>query len=756
MTKKTQPILALSIFLLFINILFISFFFGSSLYINNRTIRALPSTSNINRYEWNKIWGGSDYDCGRGIALDGSGNAFITGSTSSFGEGYSDVFLLKYDSSGTLQWNKTWGGPNDDYGHGIALDGSGNAFITGSTESYEDGNDDAFLLKYDASGNLLWNKTWGGSNYDYGHGIALDGSGNAFITGSTHSYGAGYYDAFLLKYDTSGNLLWYKTWGGSNDDIGKGIALDGSGNAFITGSTRSYGAGDNDAFLLKYDTSGNLLWNKTWGGSFYDEDIGYGIALDGSGNAFITGYTRSYGAGDNDAFLLKYDTSGNLLWYKTWGGSGSDYGEGISLDASGNAFITGDTRSYGAGNYDVFFLKYDSSGNLLWYKTWGGSDNDRGYGIAVDSSGNAFITGYTDSYGEGYSDAFLLKYGFDTDDDGLSDLDEVNIYFTDPNNADTDGDGQNDGDEIALGFDPNNPLSNSFITVLTIIISIVIIISSLIFSYIRIKSYLKKKKIEEINAIIKDGDDLITKSNLDKAIESYQKAYSEAVNILTSRKNNEEFQTIRVKLDETLTLRIDQILEEVIKLQNEGECIRSIENVNLALNLTKKIKEKSLEKQFNSKIINILDRIYAEIIEGKIEEALKLRKINNFNESINLFKNALSEINKISDKELKDQFQSILKGHLNTTRINKTKSVIFDLGQNYTRLEVSDIIEKCGEEEGLIISAIQDMIKNREISAEYFKSSKAIAFKQQVDIEEIDKLMKSFDEWEKEGKGKKN
>jgi len=209
----------------------------------------------------------------------------------------------------TLEWNKTWGGLANDNGYGIAADSSGNLFITGDTNSYGAANQDAFLLKYDSSGNLEWNKTWGGSNGDHGLGIAVDASGNVFITGYTSSYGAGNQDAFLLKYDSSGNLEWNKTWGGSLGDFGRGVAVDSSGNIFITGDTNRGTAGP-DVFLLKYDSSGNFQWEKTWGG--FATDIGRGVAVDGSGNVFITGHNNQGGnpGSGADVFLFKYDSSG--------------------------------------------------------------------------------------------------------------------------------------------------------------------------------------------------------------------------------------------------------------------------------------------------------------------------------------------------------------------------------------------------------------------------------------------------------------
>ncbi|KKN55784.1 hypothetical protein LCGC14_0578910 [marine sediment metagenome] len=478
-------------------ITFFTIFIGFSIESQKSTIPSSQSSINLNRFEWNKTWGGSSNEEASGIALDSSGNVFITGTIGIHGgEDDDNVFLLKYDSAGNLLWNRTWGQSDYDYGYGIAidstgnvfvtgralskifirkydssgnllwaktwgaawapkiaLDASGNAFITGSTDSYGAGSSDAFILKLDSSGNQLWVKIWGGSERDLGIEISLDYLGNAFILGRTLSYGAGSEDVFLLKYNSTGNLLWDRTWGGSSHDYANDITLDASGNAFITGTTWSYGTGPTDAFLLKFDSSGNLQWDKTWGGS--GGESGWEIAIDDSGYVYIAGETSSYGAGYEDAFLLKYDSSGNLQWDKTWGGSANDYGRGIALDAIGNIYLTGMTSSYGVGYSDLFFGKYDSSGNKLFEKTWGGYGYDYLKGIAIDSSGNTFITGDTYNYGEeGDIDIFLLKHELDTDNDGLSDNNENFTYFTDSNNSDTDGDGLSDGWEVNYGLNP--------------------------------------------------------------------------------------------------------------------------------------------------------------------------------------------------------------------------------------------------------------------------------------------------------------
>ena len=303
----------------------------------------------------------------------------------------------------------TWGGSGWDHGRGIVLDDSGNIYIIGNTDSFGAGDYDAFIAKYDSAGNSLLNITWGGSSWDYGSGIALDDSGNIYITGTTNSFGAGDKDAFIAKYDSAGNSLLNITWGGGDTDSGGDIVLDDSGNIYITGTTNSFGAGDKDAFIAKYDSAGNSLLNITWDGSGWDH--GKHIALDASGNIYITGDTNSFGAGDYDAFIAKYDSAGNSLLNITWDeGGNSENGNGIVLDDSGNIYIVGNTINHLLGNLDPFIAKYDSAGNSLFNITWGGSGLDYGWGIALDDVGNIYITGDAEGIGANYYDAFIAKY----------------------------------------------------------------------------------------------------------------------------------------------------------------------------------------------------------------------------------------------------------------------------------------------------------------------------------------------------------
>jgi hypothetical protein len=416
------------------------------------------------------------------------------GAVDTTNNGGSDVFVSKFNASGSaLVYSTYLGGSNTDWGSGIAIDTTGNVYITGYTQSstnfpttasafdttYNGGYYDSFVTKINASGTALIYSTYlGGSDRDQGEGIAVDQSGNTYIMGGTWSSdfptiaGAvdtvinGGDDVFASKLNSSGSALVYSTYlGGSGSDYGDGIALDTAGNAYITGYTESAnfpttaGAYDttfngDDVFVSKLNTSGSMLVYSTYlGGS--DFDWGCGIVVDTVGNAYITGYTRSSdfptttGAFDNtfngefnadwDGFVSKLNASGTALVYSTYlGGSGEDFGWGITLDIAGNAYITGETYSsnfpttasafdqiFDGGFDDGFVSKLNASGSSLVYSTYlGGSGGEYGSGIAVDNAGNAYITGYTqssdfptsagayDTTFNGGRDVFVSKFSF--------------------------------------------------------------------------------------------------------------------------------------------------------------------------------------------------------------------------------------------------------------------------------------------------------------------------------------------------------
>ena len=360
----------------------------------------------------------------------------------------------------TLDYSTFLGGPGADEGDGIAVDGGGCAYVTGFTVSSEfptlnaydasyNGNMDIFVTKFSAAGNSLVYSTFlGGSGDERSYGIAVDGDGCAYVTGYTQSadfptqnaYDASYNgsdfyrDGFVTKFSAEGNALVYSTFlGGTDNDGGYGLAVDGSGCAYVVGYTFSFdfptqnaydasynGNGAADVFVTKFSEVGNSLVYSTFLGGSVGE-TGQGIDIDGSGCAYVTGTTLSYNfptrnpyhaalGGFMDAFVTKFSAAGNLLVYSTFlGGSGYDYGLGIAVDSFGRAYVTGYTESsdfptqnafdadYG-GSDDAYVTELAAEGNALVYSTFlGGSDWDYGTGIAVDASGCAYVAGYTRS-----------------------------------------------------------------------------------------------------------------------------------------------------------------------------------------------------------------------------------------------------------------------------------------------------------------------------------------------------------------------
>ncbi|HDZ16777.1 MAG TPA: hypothetical protein ENH75_00710 [archaeon] len=381
---------------------------------NKNIVRFLPISNSV-VIKWDNTWGGPVDDVGCGVVVDSSDNVYLAGETDSFGAGNKDLVLVKYDSSGSQQWYRTWGGSDNEYIGGVAMDSSNNVYLAGYTSGA--GKKDMVLVKYDSFGTQLWNRTRDGSSNEEGLGVAVDSSDNVYLVGWIHVSGLYNYNMALVKYNSSGAQLWSRTWGGSSYDWGRGVAVDSSDYVYITGDTESFGEGNLDMVLVKYNSSGAQLWNRTWGGSVHE--YGRGVAVDSSDNVYITGGTDSFGVRERDMVLVKYDSSGAQQWYRTWDGSIDSYRNKyydeawhVAVDSSDNIYLSGRTWD-GVTYHDLALVKYDSSGTQQWDRIWGGSDYDGGRGTAVDSSDNVYLAGYTESYGAGESDMVLVKYGKD-------------------------------------------------------------------------------------------------------------------------------------------------------------------------------------------------------------------------------------------------------------------------------------------------------------------------------------------------------
>jgi len=406
--------------------------------LSNENYIAYQLTISEDPYElaWARQLGTSGHDTSYGVVVDAASNVFISGYTEgSLGgsnAGGSDAFVSKYDTFGSLLWTRQLGTSGWDVSYGVAVDTTGNIFISGRTSGSLGGSgaggNDAFVSKYSTTGSLLWTRQQGTSGHDVSYGVAVDTAGNVFISGKTEGSlegsNAGDEDIFVSKFDTTGSLLWTRQLGTSSEDRSYAVATDVAGNVFVSGETQGSLNGPNkggyDIFVSKYDPSGNLLWTRQLGSPWREES--YAVATDTAGNVFISGYTEGSIGGSNagswDAFVSKYNTTGSLLWTRQLGTSTLDVSDGVAVDTAGNIFISGETLGSfdgpNAGEADAFVSKYDPSGNLLWTRQIGTSNIDGSCDVATDEYGKIFISGITsgslDGPNAGERDAFVVKY----------------------------------------------------------------------------------------------------------------------------------------------------------------------------------------------------------------------------------------------------------------------------------------------------------------------------------------------------------
>ncbi|UCE37751.1 MAG: Ig-like domain-containing protein [Thermoplasmata archaeon] len=362
--------------------------------------------------KFNRTFGGNDHDNGILVQQTSEDGYILVGETVSYGDGvWGDVWLIKTDSNGIEQWNRTFGGGFWDYGRSVHQTSDLGYIIAANTNSFGNGGSDAWLIKTDENGHEEWNMTFGGNGLDWCTSFHQTSDGGYIIAGMTESYGGTEGDAWLIKTTSSGNELWNRTYGDHKDmrDAFHSVQQTSDGGYIATGYTWSFGPGWEDLWLLKTDSSGNEYWNWTFGAFSSDSDAGTSVRETSDRGFIITGRTKSYGAGNYDVWLIKTDINGSEEWKKTFGGIDDDRGQSVVITNDGDFVIAGLTKSFGSGLEDLWLIKTDSTGSEIWNKTFGGGRDDYGYSVSETSDFGYIITGTTDSYGAGAEDVWLLK-----------------------------------------------------------------------------------------------------------------------------------------------------------------------------------------------------------------------------------------------------------------------------------------------------------------------------------------------------------
>jgi hypothetical protein len=350
--------------------------------------------------EWEKPYGGTSEEGAYALVQTVDGGYALAGWTNSYGAGSNDFWLVRTDANGNERWNKTYGGTNNDEAFALVRTVDGGYALTGWTGSYGAGYLDFWLVKTDSAGTMLWSKTYGGAGYDQAYALVQTVDGGYAIAGYTTSFGAGEEDFWLVKTDSAGTMLWSKTYGGDGGDGAVTLVQTVDGGYAIAGWTNSYGAGSNDFWLVRTDANGNERWNKTYGGT--GSDWAYALVQTGDEGYALAGLTNY------DFWLVKTDSAGTMLWSKTYGGDGGDGAWALVQTGDGGYALAGDTYSFGV-DQDFWLVKTDANGNEQWNKTYGGTGYEEAYDLVQTGDGGYAIAGYTTSFGAGEEDFWLVK-----------------------------------------------------------------------------------------------------------------------------------------------------------------------------------------------------------------------------------------------------------------------------------------------------------------------------------------------------------
>jgi hypothetical protein len=350
------------------------------------------------KVNWEKTYGGPNYDVGYSVQQTSDGGYIVAGYTSSFGAGGQDIYLIKTDNLGDTIWTKTYGGTNSDFGYSVQQTSDGGYVIVGFTYCFGSGNlPNIYFIRTNTSGDTLWTKTYNGKE---GYSVQQTSDGGYIIAGTSD---LALSDVYLIKTDANGDLIWAKTYGGTNPEHGA-VQQTSDGGYIVVGGTSD----GNDIWLLKTDVNGDTLWSHTYGGD--GADYGKSVQQTSDGGYIIAGSTHSFSKGDADVYLIKTDAVGDTIWTETYGGKSDDYGRSVKETIGGGYIIAGWTYSFSSGGYpNVYLIKTDENGGVMWTEAYGGANYVYGTSAQQTSDGGYVIAGWIWFSGTGEDDVYLLK-----------------------------------------------------------------------------------------------------------------------------------------------------------------------------------------------------------------------------------------------------------------------------------------------------------------------------------------------------------
>jgi len=373
-----------------LNTLVILLFLTSSLVVT-QVLEMVEADTPTSTQTWNKIYVEGAQDAAWSVIQTVDGGYALACNMWSLSTGGMDAWLIKTDAFGNVQWNVSYGGPNWDGANSLVATSDGGYAIAGSTGSFGAGSMDYWLIKTDSSGNMQWNKTYGGGGTEYGRAVIESSDGGYLVAGHAFSSVAeGRENFWLVKTDLSGNLEWSQTYGGTESELAYSIVEAPEGGYAVAGYAGSFGA-KNNCWLVRTDSLGNMHWNKTFSarGSFGSHSLvltsDYGFAL--------TGMAYPYSFNSSDLWIAKTDASGDLEWQQTYNGKGMEHAYALVSTSDGGYAVAGFTTPASAEETDCLLVKTDASGNMQWNKTYGGPSADAAYSMVQTTDGGYALAG---------------------------------------------------------------------------------------------------------------------------------------------------------------------------------------------------------------------------------------------------------------------------------------------------------------------------------------------------------------------------